>query len=66
MRLLELDGEEHLFCPSRPIDVAFLRRATPDEDGNVTMEREASTLDSVSIAQEIKNSGGSGVCRWSA
>ena len=58
VRVMELDGEEFLFYPSRPIDVAFLRGTTADEHGNVTMEREAATLDSLSIAQAAKNSGG--------
>ena len=58
VRLIELDGEEFLFYPCRPIDVAFLRGTTGDAEGNVTMEREAATLDSLSIAQATKNSGG--------
>jgi propionate CoA-transferase len=58
VRLLELDGDEYLFYPSRALDVAFLRGTTADAEGNVTMEREASTLDSLSIAQATRNSGG--------
>ena len=58
VRVLELDGDEFLFYPCRPLDVAFLRGTTADEEGNVTVEREAATLDSLSIAQATKNSGG--------
>ncbi len=58
MRPITLDEGEFLFYPSRPIDVAFLRGTTADADGNVTMEREAATLDSLSLAQATKSSGG--------
>src|SRR5450755_1502141 len=58
VRVIELDGDEFLFYPCRPLDVAFLRGTTADEEGNVTMEREAATLGSLSIAQATKNSGG--------
>ncbi len=58
VRLIELDGEEFLFYPSHAIDFALLRGTTADEEGNVTVEREAATLDSLSIAQATKASGG--------
>jgi propionate CoA-transferase len=58
VRSVQLDGEELLFYPTRPFDVAFLRGTTADAQGNVTMEREAATLDSLSLAQATKSSGG--------
>jgi propionate CoA-transferase len=58
VRSIQLDGEEFLFYPCRPLDVAFLRGTTTDMEGNVTMEHEAATLDSLSLAQATKSSGG--------
>jgi propionate CoA-transferase len=58
VRLQELDGQEWLFYRSFPINIALLRGTTADPSGNVTMEREALTLDGLAMATAAKNSGG--------
>ncbi|MFO1146711.1 MAG: acyl CoA:acetate/3-ketoacid CoA transferase [Rhodospirillales bacterium] len=58
VEVLHLAGEEWLFYKSFPVNIAFCRGTTADPNGNVTMEREALTLDNLAMAMAAKNSGG--------
>jgi propionate CoA-transferase len=56
--VVTLGGTECLFYKTFPIDIGIIRAASGDADGNLTMEREALTLEVLAIAMAVRNSGG--------
>ena len=58
VRVMEIDGEEYLFYKAFPINVGIIRGSTADPDGNISMEKEALTLEAQAIAMAAHNSGG--------
>ncbi len=58
VEVVNLAGEEWLFFKPVPVNVAFLRGTTADEDGNVTMEQEAVFGEMLAMAQATRRAGG--------
>ena len=58
IRVIEIDGEELLYYPTWPIDVAIIRAASSDAHGNLSWEDEPLISASVALALAAKASGG--------
>lgn len=58
VNLINFDGNEYLAYKTLNINIAVIRGTTADTEGNITMEKEALTLESLSMAMAAKNSGG--------
>ena len=58
VELVQADDQEWLFYKVGKVNVAFIRGTTADTFGNITMEREALTLNNLAMAMAAKNSNG--------
>ena len=58
VELITIGNTEYLFYKALSLDVALIRGTTADPNGNITMEREALTLEALSIATAVHNHDG--------
>lgn len=58
VQVIDILGEENLIYKCPDINVAFIRGTYADENGNITMEHEATYSEAACIAQAVKNCGG--------
>lgn len=58
VELTKLRGEEYLFYPAFPLDVALIKGSKADMKGNVSIEKEAIHIEQFEMAAAAKNSGG--------
>ena len=58
VELIKINGEDCLLYKTFPINIGIIRATTGDPDGNLTMEKEALTLEALAIAMAAHNSGG--------
>lgn len=62
VKKMSIDGKDYLFYDINKIvpkiDYAIIRGTSSDENGNISMEKEALTLETLSIAMATRNTGG--------
>jgi propionate CoA-transferase len=58
VELITLGGQECLLYKTFPVNIGIIRATTGDPDGNLSMEKEALTLEALAIAMAAHNSGG--------
>lgn len=55
---VNLNGQNYLFYKAQPIDIAVIRGTEADENGNISLRKEALTLEHLACAMAARNNGG--------
>lgn len=55
---MSVNGKDYLFYKAQPIDIAIIRGTEADENGNVSLRKEALTLEHLACAMAARNNGG--------
>ena len=58
VELWNRDGKEYLYYRAHPIDVALIRAAVADEEGNLSMHEEVAPWHNCAMAQAARAAGG--------
>ncbi|MDO4869365.1 MAG: CoA-transferase [Bacillota bacterium] len=58
VEVIEIKGEEFLFYPSVPLDACIIKGSYADEDGNISIEKEAIHIEQFEMAAATRNAGG--------
>ena len=58
VELMNIKGRDQLLYYSFPINICFIKGSYADEDGNITLHREAAMSDQFEMAAAVHNSGG--------
>lgn len=56
--LLTINGQDSLFYPTILLDACLIRGSYADEDGNISIQREAITGEQLELAEAVHNNGG--------
>lgn len=58
VKVVEIEGKEHLLYYTPKPDVALIRGTTADPDGSISFEKEYCIIDAFALAQATKRNGG--------
>lgn len=58
VRKIKIDEKDYLFYEAQKLDYAIIRGTEADENGNISLRKEALTLESLAVAMAARNNGG--------